>query len=299
MGPPPVTEPGPAASRPSETAELAVAPLIELVVTDLDGTLWDGKGRIHPRARRALSTLADAGVPVLVATGRGAHSAWTVMEANGVGLPGVFLDGATGYEFGATTAFHTHAFSPAVAAQVLEVLEELDVSPCIHVDDPGRDIVLGDHPFTHPDYIRRITASVREEDPQTAVRTLRVLAFTLLGAEPSMVRELAAQVTARVQVAAATSTDRTYGGLHLSFRPFGVSKWSGVLAYCAARGLDAGRVLAIGDADNDVEMLQGARVALAVADGTEGALAHADRLLAPASEGGWAEIVGVLGLSGE
>jgi HAD superfamily hydrolase (TIGR01484 family) len=299
MRPPSDPQPGPAASSlPCETAELGGQPPIALVVTDLDGTLWDGKGRIHPSTHRALRTLADALVPVLVATGRGARSAWTVMEANGVELPGVFLDGAVGFEFGATTAFHTHAFSPAVAAQVLEILEELDVSSCIHVDDPGRDVVLGVHPFTHPDYILRIMASVREEDPWTAVRTLRVLAFTLLGAEPSMVRELAARVTARVPVAAATSTDRTYGGLHLSFRPLGVSKWSGVLAYCAARGLDPGRVLAIGDADNDVEMLQGACVALAVADGTEAALAHADRLLPPANEGGWAGIVGLLGLSG-
>ncbi len=300
MRPPSGPETGPAASsRPCATAAFGVPPQIDLVVTDLDGTLWDGKGLIHPSTHRALRTLADALLPVLVATGRGASSAWTVMEANGVGLPGVFLDGAIGFEFGATTAFHTRAFPRTVAAQVLEILEELGVCPCIHVDAPGRDVVLGPHPFTHPDYIRRIMASVREEDPWTAVRTLRVLAFTLLGGEPSLVRDLAAQVTALVPVAAATSTDRTYGGLHLSFRPLGVSKWSGVLAYCAARGLDPGRVLAIGDADNDVEMLQGACVALAVADGTEAALAHAHRLLAPANEGGWAGIVDLLGLSDE
>jgi hydroxymethylpyrimidine pyrophosphatase-like HAD family hydrolase len=279
------------------TAELAVPRDIDLVVTDLDGTLWDGKGLIHPRTHRALRVLADALVPVLVATGRGARSAWSVMEANEIALPGVFLDGAVGFEFGSTTAFHTHAFSPAVAAQVLEILDELDVSPCIHVDAPGRDIVLGEHPFTHPDYVRRISSLVREEDPWTAVRTLRVLAFTMLGGEHSMVRDLAAQVTARAPVAAATSTDRTYGGLHLSFRPFGVTKWSGVLAYCIARGLRSDRVLAIGDADNDVELLQEARIALAVADGTEAALAHADHVLAPASEGGWAEIAGLLGLA--
>jgi len=287
-----------ASSVPCATAERGAPPRIDLVVTDLDGTLWDGKGLIHPRTHRALRTLAGASIPVLVATGRGAHSAWAVMEANEVALPGVFLDGAIGFEFGATTAFHTRAFSPAVATEVLEILDELDVSPCVHVDDPDRDVVLGEHPFTHPDYIRRIRPFVREEDPWTAVRTLSVLAFTLLGGEPSMVRALAAQVTARAPVAAATSTDRTYGGLHLSFRPLGVSKWSGVLAYCAARGLDAGRVLAIGDADNDVELLQGASIALAVADGTEAALANADRVLPPASEGGWAEIAGLLGLSG-
>ena len=279
--------------------ERAIPPRVDLVVTDLDGTLWDGSGLIHSRTHRALRILADASVPVLAATGRSAWSAWAVMESNGVALPGVFLDGAIGREFGASTAFHKHPFRPAVAAAVLEILDERGISPCINVDDPHRDIVLGAHPFTHPEYIRRLGPSVREEDPWTAVRTLSVLAFTLSGGEPSMIRDLAAQVKARTAVAAAISVDRTHGGLHLSFRPLGVSKWSGVLAFCDAQGLDAGRVLAIGDADNDVELLEGASLALAVADATPAVLAIADRVLPPASEGGWAELVGLLGLSGE
>ena len=250
----------------------------------------------NPLTHRALATLADASVPVLVATGRRAWSAWAVMESNGVALPGVFLDGAVGREFGARTAFHTIAFDPAVAAAVLDILDEREIGPCINVDDPDQDIVLGEHPLTHPDYIRRLWPSVREEDPWTAVRTMSVLAFTLLG-EASMVRDLVTYVTARTPVAAAVSQDRTYGGLHLSLRPLGVSKWSGVLAYCAARGIDAGRVLAVGDADNDVELLTAAQLGLAVVDGTPATLASADRVLAPASEGGWAEIVELLGLS--
>jgi hypothetical protein len=279
-------------------AERAFPPRIDLVVTDLDGTLWDGTGLSHPRTLRALSVLGAASVPVLAATGRRARSAWPVMEVNGVALPGVFLDGAIGLEFGATTPFSRHAFSPAAAAEVLKTLEELGISPCISVDDPGRDVVLGEHPLTRPEYLRRLGPWVREEDPWTAVRTLSVLAFTLLGGEPSLVRDLAAHVTARSPAAAAISIDRTYGGLHLSFRALGVSKWAGVMAFCAARGLDAGRVLAIGDSDNDVELLEGACFALAVADASAAVLACADQVLAPASEGGWAEIVELLGLSG-
>ena len=77
-------------------AGLSSANGIELVVTDLDGTLWDGTGRAHPRTLYALQALAKASIPVLVATGRRAASAWPLMEANGIGLPSVLLDGALG-----------------------------------------------------------------------------------------------------------------------------------------------------------------------------------------------------------
>src|ERR671922_42424 len=43
---------------------------VELVVTDLDGTLSDAEERIHPASARAVRALQVGGVPVLVATGR-------------------------------------------------------------------------------------------------------------------------------------------------------------------------------------------------------------------------------------
>ena len=46
---------------------------VELVVTDLDGTLSDAAERIHPATVRAVRDLEAAGIPVLVATGRRLH----------------------------------------------------------------------------------------------------------------------------------------------------------------------------------------------------------------------------------
>jgi hypothetical protein len=281
---------------PCATAERARQAPIGLVVTDLDGTLWDGTGRIHPRTLGALAALADASMPVLAATGRSARSAWPVMEANGVALPGVYLDGAIGLEFGSVTPYYRYAFTPALAGEVLEIFDELGVSPCLNVEGPGRDIVIGPHPMTHPEYLRRLMPWVRDEDPWSAVANSSILTFSVLGTDLAATRRLAAEVTSRAPVAAAFSPDRTYGGVHLSFRPIGVNKWTGVEAFCAYKGIAIEHVLAIGDADNDFELLEGASLALAVSDATPGALARADHVVPPASEGGWAELLGLLGL---
>ena len=55
----------------------------------------------------------------------------------------MLLDGALGRDFGAATPFHWHVFTAEAAAEVLAAFEELGVSPCINVDEPGRDVVLG------------------------------------------------------------------------------------------------------------------------------------------------------------
>ncbi|HKO83530.1 MAG TPA: HAD hydrolase family protein, partial [Actinomycetota bacterium] len=70
-----------------------------------------------------------------------------------------------------------------------------------------------------------------------------------------------------------------------------VSKWSGVLAFCKDQGLDPGRVLAVGDGANDVELLGAASIACVVAGGAPDALRHADHIIEPPGIGGWAAIL--------
>ena len=78
-------------------------------------------------------------------------------------------------------------------------------------------------------------------------------------------------------------------------RPPGVSKWSGVLAYCAEQGIDPGRVLAVGDGANDLELLDAAAVACVVATAPPAVLARADHLIGPPASGGWAAVLDLVG----
>ena len=67
------------------------------------------------------------------------------------------------------------------------------------------------------------------------------------------------------------------------------------MAYCRHAGIDPERALAIGDGPNDVELLTAAAVAVAPANGHPAARDAADHLVGPAADGGWAELVGLLG----
>jgi hydroxymethylpyrimidine pyrophosphatase-like HAD family hydrolase len=264
---------------------------VELVVTDLDGTLSDAGERVHPKTIRAVRALLDGGIPVLVATGRRPRAAALVLEAAGLPGPAVMLDGTIGRDLRDGRPFHRVTFSPEAAATVLDAFEAGGFQPCLHVERPGVDIVVGDQPSTHPAHLARAAPWVVRDDPARTVRTDPVLSFTVVGGDPGRLGRVAGAIVAGGVGSASVTPDLMYGGSTLQVRPLGVSKWSGVLAFCGDQGLDPGRVLAVGDGANDVELLGAASIACAVAGGSPDALTHADHVIDPPSSGGWAAIL--------
>jgi hydroxymethylpyrimidine pyrophosphatase-like HAD family hydrolase len=266
---------------------------VQLVVTDLDGTLSDAAERIHPDSVRAVRALEAAGVPVLVATGRRLRMAWAVLEAGGLTGPAVVLDGALGLDLRDGRVFHQVAFPAGAARQVLQAFAAAGLSPCVYVDRPDVDLVVGDHPSTHPDHLARARPWVATEDLDRVVETEPVYAFAVVG-RPAPLLEPVPRLVGPAGSASIVG-DLIYGGSTVQVRPPKVSKWSGVLAFCAEQGLDPGRVLAVGDGANDLELLEGAAVACAVATASPAVLALADHVIGPPASGGWAAVLDMVG----
>src|ERR671912_2137733 len=102
---------------------------VQLVVTDLDGTLSDAAERIHPASVQAIRHLEAGGVPLLVATGRRLRMACAVLEAGGLTGPAVVLDGALGLDLRDGRVFHQVAFPAAAAAPVVAAVIHARPSP--------------------------------------------------------------------------------------------------------------------------------------------------------------------------
>jgi hydroxymethylpyrimidine pyrophosphatase-like HAD family hydrolase len=266
---------------------------VQLVVTDLDGTLSDARERIHPDSVRAVRDLEAGGVPVLVATGRRLRMAWAVLEAGGLAGPAVVLDGALGLDLRDGRVFHQVAFPVAAAVRVLEVFTGAGLSPCVYVDRPGVDLVVGDHPATNPAHLARARPWVAVDDLARVVAGEPVYTFAVVGRPAALLEPVLREVGAAGS--ASVVPDLIHGGATLQVRPPDISKWSGVLAYCADQGIDPARVLAVGDGANDLELLDGAAVACAVATATPDVLARADHVIGPPSSGGWAAVLDLVG----
>lgn len=265
---------------------------IDLIVTDLDGTLWDQPDEVHPRTRAALAEVERRGVPLLVATGRRIGSTRAPLAALGLTPPAVVLNGAIALDLATGERFHRHAFHRDDAAAVLACFLAEGLDPCVYVEHDEIDVMVGRAPSTHPVHLLSFGRWVRTGDLSEVVASLPVLAFAVLGMdEPRL-----AAVARRLDGAGRShlAPDRMYGASSLTVAPPELSKWVGVEAFCARAGLDPGAVLAIGDGPNDVELLAAAAIAVAPADSHPDALAHADHVVAEAADGGWAEVLDLL-----
>lgn len=267
---------------------------IDLVVTDLDGTLWHTSDHLHPATVAAVAELERRGIPMLVATGRRLASTRAGLAGLGLTPPCVVLNGALVVDLATGEHIHRHAFGPEAATAVLAAFLRFGIEPCVYVEHPEVDVFVGENPSTHPEHLASFGEWVRTGELDEVVATHEVLAFGVLGLAPSSVEGLedALSPIANPHV----SDERQFGGgsLTVTVAPPGLSKWDGVEAFCRHRGLDSTRVLAIGDGPNDLELLDGARIAVVMADGHPDALARADHVVPRAADGGWAELLDLL-----
>jgi HAD superfamily hydrolase (TIGR01484 family) len=262
---------------------------IELIVTDLDGTLWDAEERIHDRTVAALRELEERPLPLLAATGRRLRSAERTLARHGLRPPTVVLDGAIGADLGSGRRFFEASFARDDALAILGAFTDAGLSPAVYVDDPEIDIVVDERPSTASEHLEHVRPWLARGDLEETVTTRSIYSFVVANGDPAALRQVAAGLNG---AGAATLLDaKFFAGWTITVRPSHTSKWEGVRAYCAEHGLDPERVLAVGDGENDVELLAGAAVSCVVADGCDAALDLADHVIDPPCDVGWSSIL--------
>jgi hydroxymethylpyrimidine pyrophosphatase-like HAD family hydrolase len=261
---------------------------IDLVVTDLDGTLWVGAEVTHPGTLDAWLALEERGIPVLVATGRRVTSTREPLARLGLAPTAVVLNGALVIDLATDERFHRQHYPTGEAVRVLAAFRELGIEPCVYVDHVRIDVHIGDQPSTHPEHLRALGSTAASADLDVTVADVPVLMFGLMGHDEGALEDVQRALNGVAEVHIATDQ---YGGHSCTVTPLGLSKWVGVMVYCERHGIDASRVLAIGDGPNDRELLAGAAIAVVPEDAHADALAAADHVVASTREGGWAEIL--------
>jgi hydroxymethylpyrimidine pyrophosphatase-like HAD family hydrolase len=264
-----------------------------VVVTDLDGTLWPRDLVVRPATRAAVARLTASGIPILAATARRLRGGRELLERNGLTLPVVGLNGAIG-EHPDGTRFHDAPFAPADAHAALAAFTAHGLAPVVYVDEPGIDVVLPPAPATNPGhvaYLRPVARDVPELEP--VLRAQPVYGFSVLGRAPEELEPVVAALAA-AGIPCDYAPEPQWPGWSVTAMPAGVSKWAGALAFCAAVGVGADAVLAVGDGTNDLAMLEAAARPVVVAGSRAAARMPGAEVIAPPEDDGWAALAGML-----
>lgn len=248
----------------------------QLVALDIDGTLVDHEGLLPGSVVEAVARVRAAGVPVVLATGRGLSGAVPIHQALAL-PPGdiVVSNGAIMARTPPLEVLHEETFDPA---PVIRRVLELHPSAIIAVEDAGDGYRLN-RPF--PDGELQGPMSIQQLEELGSRPAARVIIR-----DPDVPAEDFVDLARRL-------------GLHgvsyfigwsawLDITPRGVTKASALRNLCRRRGIDPGGVLALGDGHNDMEMLAWAGRGVALGDAPEAVQSVADDVTGTFAEGGTA-----------
>jgi hydroxymethylpyrimidine pyrophosphatase-like HAD family hydrolase len=285
---------GHAANRRTGACFDILKSVIRLLATDLDGTFWGPDLVPPPEHLVAVDELTRRDVTVLAATSRRPRVAKQRLGDVGLTLPAVLIDGAVGIDFRTGEQFHEAAFGAEAARNVLAAFRAHGLDPCLYVDDPGIDIAVSATPSTCVEHLDHLGRFADTRDLDDTVTMMKVYAFSVLGVDQDLLAPLALELDDAHGTTVVLYPEPDYGRFGLIVNPHGVSKWSGIQAFCTLHGIAPDEVAAVGDGLNDLEMLRRARVCVGVRGGSDEVIAMADFLIDPPKRGGWSEIVEIL-----
>lgn len=240
-----------------------------LAAIDIDDTLVGPDRIISDANRRAIQRLRDAGVTVVLASGRSHANMLPFHAALDLDTPMISANGALVREAPKGRVWAEHGVPPELVSALIAQGRSLGVSVLLYTLDG----VYVDRRTAYTDYDQS-----RNDDPQILVPDLAAVGNTAIQKvlwmdDParidSLTPELTAQYDGRLTV---THTDPPY----LEFMPPGITKETGLADVARTLGLDALDVVAFGDGNNDVRMLQWAGMGIAMSHARPAAKAAAD-----------------------
>ncbi len=246
----------------------------QLVALDVDGTLVDYDGVLAPAMAAAVQTVVDAGVPVVLATGRAWHSTRDVVDQLGLPAgPTVCSNGAVIVSYPPQQIVQAVTFDPR---EVIERVEEFAPGTLIAVEEIGRGYRLNDH-FPGGDLTGELVIETADELGSRPVTRIILR-------DP---RRSVAEFSALAEHLGLQGVSYFVGWTAwLDIAPAGVNKATALAQIVADLGVKASDVLAAGDGHNDLEMLRWAGRGVAMPEAPSAVLEVADGVSAPLAEGG-------------
>ncbi len=266
-------------------------PMIDLLAIDLDGTLLDPSHRVSQRNIDAVRRARDAGITVLVCTGRGLGESIGAISAIEQTDPVIVAGGSIIADPGTGRTLHRFTLDQDVVHAATDLFHEVSC-PTLVMKDPS-DIEYDylvlhselEHPI-HPitkwwfdDHKLRVNYAhhaMHDPHPQHTVRIGMCAESSISNPVSRQVLDLLGEKVWLYDFPCVMPESHTGEIVHiLELFSANTNKWSAITWYLQQHGIDPARVGAIGDQVNDVPMMEQASIGIAMGNAVDQVKSHA------------------------
>lgn len=262
--------------------------MIRLIASDLDDTLLNAQGDVDLRVMKALYRAMAAGCAVVLSSGRMLEAMLPLAKKIGVNAPMLLYNGAMAYDHNTGETIFADQIPYETALEIAELCEREGWYIQAY---PGKNYYCP----RVTEGTRRYAASIRVE-PTPVYKPIS----EWMRAHPSGMQKLLLIDTpegadrARALLEAAFPHGASFAKSrphYVEVAPEGVSKGASLLRLAEHMGIARDEVMAFGDGQNDVAMLEAAGTGVCMANGCPEALAVADRVAPSNLEDGVAQVI--------
>jgi Cof subfamily protein (haloacid dehalogenase superfamily) len=257
---------------------------IKLLAVDLDDTLLNKSSQVSPRCREAIQKAVEKGVTVTVATGRMYAAALPFARQLELDVPIITYNGALIKSSFSGEVLFEQPLDRAVAAAVLALFKERGWYIQVYVDDQLYISESTERARAYENLTKIKAIPVGEKLYTMADGVLKMLAL----AKEEKIQEISQTLEARFkgQIFAPVSRPTYLEIVHPS-----INKGKSLDFLASRLGITRQEVMAIGDSNNDLDMIQYAGLGVAMGNALPNVKAAADAVTLANDEDGVAEAI--------
>lgn len=238
---------------------------IKLIALDIDGTIMDGEYNISPAVQSCIQRAKEKGIKVVLATGRMFRSTLPVAAQLGITTPLITYQGSLIRETtGEGKILLHHTIESDLAMQIIRELRKFNVQ--INVFDLENLFVESESQALR-DYSKKRYVEYKRVDSFDNFSPLVPTKIITIDNDceriTSIQKTLCEKFRGLLNVTKSSST-------YCEFINLNATKGNAILHLAKLWGIDRSQIMAIGDHDNDMEMLEAVGVPIAMGNATQG-----------------------------
>ncbi|UWS30459.1 pyridoxal phosphatase [Erwinia pyrifoliae] len=263
-----------------------------IIALDLDGTLLTPDKTILPASLEALKKAQQAGVKILIVTGRHHVAIHPFYQALALDTPAICCNGTYLYDYQAKTVLESDPLPLPQTLRVLEMLDQAGINGLLYIDNAMLYQTAMGHvtrtlhwaqslpPAQRPAFLQVDSLADAARDAQS------IWKFALAHSDTDALQQFASRVEAEMGLACEWSWHD-----QVDIAKAGNSKGKRLAQWVAANGYQMSEVIAFGDNYNDLSMLETVGLGVAMGNADQAIKDRAHRVIGSNLQAGIAETI--------